>query len=188
MAADPSPVALDHAEPAPLRRMRLVWPLLEQMLTRAYGFRNTPLQFEIDSGGIAVAAWNAFWPDVAAADAHLLVSGKQICAALDGLIERALDADGEAERPGGAGSAARDEWRGEPPEKAADQLPQLAGWLDRLCALLRGVDARAIEIIGLCVEGYTPRDVAQRLGTGLRLVQRLLADVRQQWHASRQVE
>jgi NAD-dependent dihydropyrimidine dehydrogenase PreA subunit len=50
-------------------------------------------------------------------------------------------------------------------------------WLDHLYAVARSVDLRAIEIVGLRLEGCADREIAERLGTGMRLVRRIADDV-----------
>lgn len=165
--------------------MRLLRPLLEQLLVRASRFQETPLQFEMDSAGVAMAAWSSFSADLSAADKHLLSSGLLICEALDLLVAQALgdpnsvvvnDHDLQDFAPPARG-AGRDTQsvRG----AALDSpLVRIAEWFDKLCDSLRAAHPTAIEALRLRVEGYGPRDIGVRMGTGERLVRRLLADVR----------
>jgi hypothetical protein len=173
--------------------MRLVRPLLEELLARASRLRETPLQFEIDTAGIALAAWSSFLIALPEADRQQLSDGKQLRAALDLLIEQALgDTDPHSDTSGyewvdrgqssssscpGAG-AAHDELQ-------QGRLVRIVAWLDELCKVLREIDPMAIEIVRLRVEGYGPRDIADRLGTGTRLVRHLLADARNQLNQAR---
>lgn len=174
-------------DPSPrLRMRRLVRPLLEHLLARASRFQDTPLQFEIDSAGVAVAAWSSFSADLPVADRRLLSDGAQLCAALDLLIEQALedaepfsDVDVDDSRDhvllGDTAKLDIDMAR----DTALDSpLVRIAEWFDGLCGSLRAVHTRATEVVRLRVEGYGSRDIAARLGTGARLVRRLLTDVR----------
>lgn len=164
-----------------LRMERLARSLLEQLLTRAARFQDTPLQFEIDSAGVALAAWSSFWPDVPPEDRHLLSDGKRLCAAVDGLVEQAFEEADARNVANGQGLAVcgtashvfvtRD-------AKSDSPLARISEWLDRLCGALRLAHPRALEVIRLRVEGYAARDIAIRLGTGVHLVRRILADAR----------
>ena len=192
MSVHPLTAPPDGHERRGVRLERLIRPLLQQMMTRADRFRDTPLQFEIDSAGITLAAWNSYVADVSTDDLPLLLDGERLCAALDHLIEQAFD-DGElraamargeeaANRSGPCEDAPPVELAG--PSMPGRRLQLLAEWLDRLCSSLRAVHARAIEVVGLRIEDYTARDIAQRQGTGLRLVRRLLTDARAQHERS----
>lgn len=55
--------------------------------------------------------------------------------------------------------------------------PELGPRLERLWERARGVDPDALEIVRLRHEGFSDRDIADRLGLGLRLVRRIAADV-----------
>ena len=50
-------------------------------------------------------------------------------------------------------------------------------WLDRFYAAARVVDPQAIEIVGLRLEGFDDREIADRLSLGPRLVRRILRDI-----------
>ena len=54
---------------------------------------------------------------------------------------------------------------------------ELAARLERLYVRAREVDPHALEILRLQADGFSDRDVADRLGLGLRLVRRIVADV-----------
>lgn len=81
--------------------------------------------------------------------------------------ERALDAEGD-----GAGGLAALAGREPPPESAAI----FAGELGRLLAALPSDEHKAIAALKL--EEYTDREIADRLGLGLRTVERKLAVIR----------
>lgn len=55
--------------------------------------------------------------------------------------------------------------------------PELGPRLERLWERAREVDPDALEIVRLRHEGFPDRDIAERLGLGLRLVRRIAADV-----------
>lgn len=164
-----------HNAPSNVQMTRLLRPLLEQLLARAGRLRETPLQFEIDSAGVALAVWSSFSAELSAADRHSLSDGARVCDALDLLVACALeDADSHV-RVLSAREAkpAADSVR----EAVLDgPLVRVTQWFDELCGSLRETPFMAIEIVRLRVEGYEPRDIADRLGSGVRLVRRLLAD------------
>jgi hypothetical protein len=172
--------------PPQARLMRLARPLLEQLLARTSRFLETPLQFEIDSAGVAMDVWGSFSADLSAADRHLLSDGAQLRVALDLLIERALeDADPECdilalESPHRwqSSSTVRPDVDSTCSALFHSPLVYIVEWFDKFCSSLRLTHPRAIEIVRMRVEGYAARDIAGRLGMGVRLVRRLLADAR----------
>jgi hypothetical protein len=177
----------------PMQLMRLVRPLLEQFLARVSRLQETPLQFEIDTTGIALASWSSFLVALAESDRQQLSDGTRLCAALDLLIEQALgDTDPQSETNSceSVGCWQSRSSTQQSAEAARSQMQQgplvlIVEWLDELCNLLRGIDLTAIEVVRLRVEGYGPRDIADRLGTGTRLVRHLLADARSQLNQAR---
>lgn len=52
-----------------------------------------------------------------------------------------------------------------------------ADWLDRFYRAARTIDPHVFEIVALRLRGLDERDIARRLGTGMRLVRRILADL-----------
>lgn len=168
---------------------RFVRPLLDQLLGHAAAYQKMPLRFDVDSAGVAMVAWSAFSAGLSSAERIAISDGAVLCAALDLIIEQALDdASCEVGRDrhaamdagrlhGGAASV-----RGQPVDaKPEGPLAHAAKWFDRLCQSLRLVHFRAIEIIRLRVEGYGVRDVALQTDMGVYLVHRILADVRRAW-------
>lgn len=59
----------------------------------------------------------------------------------------------------------------------------LVAWLDRLYRAIRGVHPVAIDILALRVEGYVARDIAERLGLGLRQVHSMMHEMRARWQS-----
>lgn len=165
--------------PHELSAARLVSPLLRRMMVQARRLRDTPLQFEIDSSGIVLAAWSEFCLNVPPEARAPLRTGEQLCGALDLLIRQTLDAAGAAV---GAGAdrprTTADDSNGQRAVAPGPALAMLAQWFDRLCLALQDVDAQAINVLALLLDGYDARDIARRVGRGARLIQRLLGEIR----------
>jgi hypothetical protein len=162
----------------PVRCIRL---LMQRLMAEARRLKDTPLQFQIDGPGIVLSVWEDIWPQLAMRDRTLLADGELLCASLDELLAEACAAD---DAP-----AALDDFFPRSRVNSADveqpanssshnPLPRLAAWFDRGCAAIRFVHPQAIEVMSLRLEGYDARDIAERLGTGARLVRRLLAELR----------
>jgi hypothetical protein len=141
-------------------------PLLQEMLARLRRYRDTPLQDGIDSAGIVQAALRLFSAGPSAAGPGHFPDLKSVQFVLDGLVARALGA-GPLDRAGSNGAG-------------------LAGWLEHLHATLRAVHPAAVEMVGLRVEGCQDREIAERLGLGLRLLKRILRDLRAAWDQAQQ--
>lgn len=133
--------------------------LLQRMLACLRRSRETPLQFEIDAGGIVAAAL---------ADASSAVARDQAGAesALNELIEDLLGVERgvsfapEAVRPAG-----------------------LAAWLARVYRTLRAVHPATIDILALRLDGLEDRAIAGRLHLGLRLVRQITRETRADWES-----
>lgn len=165
-----------------LIQIRLALPLLQQLMAEVRRVRDMPLQFEIDSAAIAVAVWNEFWPRVDMEERSSLSDGRRLCEALDELIRQAVDGGDFNDAVGNVRGRSSDDLRfhGRDASPAdGNPLPALAEWFDRLCSSLRIVNVQAIDAVVLRLEGYDVRDVARRLGTGRHLVQRRLAETRE---------
>ncbi len=161
-------------------------PFLQDILARAHRSGDTPLRFGIDSDGIVHAALKNFLAEQADQQ-ESSQDWETVKAAFDAMLERALlderrqagsicspiaqqshpsDDDGNA-ISGNAGV------------KVNQRAPHpLAAWLERFYDAMRGVHPNAIEIAGLRMEDYTSREIAQQLGLGLRLVKRIIEDMR----------
>ncbi|MCC6420950.1 MAG: hypothetical protein IT429_22165 [Gemmataceae bacterium] len=160
-----------------------VRPFLLEMLARLRSQLDTPLSADTDSVGIVRAAWQQCF----AGAADVASPGRDpdtIVGALESLIHRALGEesghrrDEPAQLCGGPRSPV-----GDCATQVAAWLDQfqLAAWLDRLQTALRRIHPRAVELVGLRLEGVANREIAQRFDWGLRLVQRILHDVRLAW-------
>jgi hypothetical protein len=122
-----------------------------------------------------------------------LADGTRLCAALDLLIEQSLGDTDQQSVTSGYGSVDRRQSPLSTRPRAGTAhgqaqhgpLVRIVEWIDELCNVLRAIDPTAIEILRLRVEGYEPRDIAGRLGTGVRLVRHVLADARYQLNQAR---
>jgi hypothetical protein len=155
-------------------------PLLQEMLARLRRYRDMPLQDGIDGAGIVQAALRSLSAGPSAAESSHLPDLGVVKVILDGLIERALGDEGHSQE-------------GERSVPAAGRLDGAGGngaglavWLEHLHAALRGAHPAAVEIVGLRVEGCQDREIAQRLGLGLRLVRRIIRDLRPAWEQALQ--
>jgi hypothetical protein len=148
--------------------------------------RDTLLQFEIDSRGIVATALENFMQEGNASNRIQWPDGNTLVTALDSLIESALlpeepDHSIETFSPGAPPPTMQSRDRlsaeaGPPPDQSVSL--RLAAWLDSFFTLMRDVDHRALEILSLRLEGFKDRDIAEKLGTGLRLVKQITQDIR----------
>ncbi len=182
----------DMRAEAELDREEKLQPLLREILSRARRARETPLQFGLDSAEIVDAAVNDFLAGSADAELSQLQDWEMVEAVFDILIERALR-DDEAhdgtehrspltQQPRLGDSKVNEDAKAhadEPPEENT-QHP-LVGWLKRSRALMQRVHPAAIQVVELRVNGYQNREIAERLGLGLRLVKRIVDDMRTSW-------
>jgi hypothetical protein len=60
---------------------------------------------------------------------------------------------------------------------APDRPHPLATWLDALYETARHTHPRAIDVLALRVEGWDDREIARKLGLGLRLTVRIRIDL-----------
>ena len=187
---------LKHAvddQPNATRRAQLdldeKWqPVLRQILTDAQRAPDTPLRFGIDSDEIVDAALKSFFIGEATEKAECSHDWEVVRSVFEALLMRALldepdcqvgpwhplmDVQSHASHNAGNGDSRRNGVR----DNKKTQHP-LAAWLERFYARMREVHPSAIEIVRLRMEDYTSREVAQRLGIGLRLVQRITEDMR----------
>jgi len=132
-------------------------PLLQRLLACLRRSRETPLQFEIDSAGIAAAVLADFSPERAK-------DAKRVVGALSALIDECMrgDASGDVDCDRAAASS-------------------LVEWIDRFYRAMRSVHSAAIDILALRVEGFEARDIADRLNLGLRQVHSILREMRASW-------
>jgi hypothetical protein len=66
----------------------------------------------------------------------------------------------------------------EAPEIDGDVVDALASWLEAFIQCLQEIDPLAVEIIALRSEGFNNRAISEGLDTGLRLINRIVEDIR----------
>ena len=145
--------------PGDFRQDEGINSLLLELLDPVRRAHGMPLQFEIDSHRLAASAWGNFLrhypePDI---DQVLRVFERQLAAALG--IDRKRIATLRADIPD-------------------DLVAGTAGWFDLFFRKLRVIDPIALEITGLLLEGFDERSIAEKTETGLRLVKRIVDDIR----------
>ena len=137
-------------------------PLLRKILAFLRRVGETPLQSRIDAVGIARAVLR---------DCPSSLSG-EVNGVLDDLVLRSLRRPPSVpvEDPG---------VKEVPADVEAEEraVQSLAAWLDRFYVDLRTIDPQTFEIVGLRLDGCTSREIAERLGLGLRLVKRIIRDI-----------
>lgn len=162
-------------------------PLVLELLARLRRFRETPLQEDLDSAGIARDCWNSFLSSLPRPEQGAFQDWQATLAALDCLIESVLP---ETPNPAGQLSAQlptpEPDTAGNGPGSSVaghgcQHPPTLAAWLDDVHRSLGEVHSKSFELLGLRLEGYAPRDLAQKFNLGLRQIQRVLGDLRQAW-------
>ena len=132
--------------------------LLHGLLAPIRHAHETPLRIEIDSTGIADAAWQdlvAEFPEVKHDDTAF--SPQALIAGLDGVLGRRSTAENY--------------------HQPADLVSILGDWMQALFESLRSIDPQAIEVAGLKAEGFDHRAISEGLDLGLRLVNRIVSDI-----------
>jgi hypothetical protein len=169
-------------------------PLLQDLLTRVRRTKETPLRFGVEDPGIVDAAVADFLAGDVDVELGRVQDWTVVQGIFDMLIERALDDDDTrqapehrplcVEQPGPGHRDGNDPSTdsAEPPVQTG-QHP-LAAWLTRGRVLMQRVHPLAMEVVELRVQGRDNREVADRLGLGLRLVKRLVGDVRASFDAA----
>jgi hypothetical protein len=152
-------------------------PLLQALLAHVRRARQTPLQFGIDSEGIVAAALK----DLGSSEGRSgpWEDGPIVTAALNKLVDRFLQNEPMSSVTEGRSPRLKPSTRRDSGDTNASH--PLANWLDCLYTTMSDVQPRAIEILGLRVEGFQDRDIAERLGLGLRLVKHIIEDMRVHW-------
>jgi hypothetical protein len=159
--------------------------LLQTLFAGARGVESAPLGFHGGRAEVVRAAWSAFLGHAPWAARE---NGEAICQDLDALLTASLadlyppaacstNLGGDLRRPQrGAADADAEAHPFRSPGEA-----RLAAWLDRTCAVMCGIDPLALEIVEWRLAGADCREMAERLGLGLRFVQRIVADLRAAW-------
>ncbi len=180
--------------PAGLAGAEKFQPLLHELVVRVRRFRETPLQEDLDSQGIAQASLHSFLSGIPEQERGPFRNWETTRTALDSLVLGVLLGDRPSaigHRPSAIGQKDCDSTDSRQPtadsrQPTADgsgsgKPPALAAWLDRFHQTLGEVHPKAFDLLGLRLEGCSNRDLAQRFGMGLRLVQRILGDLRLAW-------
>lgn len=161
-------------------------PLVLELLARLRRFRDTPLLEDLDSAGIAQDCWNSFLSNLPRQEQGAFQDWQATLAALDCLIESALPEtlNPAGQLPGQLPTPEPDASNGPGASVAGPGCkhpPSLAAWLEGVHQSLGEVHSKSFELLGLRLEGYAPRDLAQKFNLGLRQIQRVLGDLRQAW-------
>lgn len=169
-----------------------VLPLLRALISCLRRSLETPLQFEIDSEGIAGFVLKDF-PDVLPGGGASRLGEwewAKVEPVLNALVERLLWEPGKwvdpAPLPGipPPGSNDPNPAVSEAAHALAGGRHPLARWLERFYQAMRQVHPRAIDIAGLRLEGFQERDIAGRIGFGLRLVRSILNGMQANWRTA----
>ncbi|MBI2481136.1 MAG: hypothetical protein HYV60_21620 [Planctomycetia bacterium] len=157
-------------------------PLLLEMLAGVRRHRETTLLAGFDSGGIATAALHSVSIVVPQTALRHLRDMDAVKTSFRMVLKHTLQDQPEhahenrctrhAERGTVASATVSD-----PQDEQV--VRWLAVWLEIFCGVMNGVHPKAIEVVMLRVEGCDNRQVARRLGLPLRLVKRIVHDIRQ---------
>lgn len=143
-------------------------PLLIEMLARVRHTQDTPLDFAIDGQRIATDALRAVEARLDDLDSPG-TAPEQVMQAIDALVRGVL----ETPAPRAAPVA--------PTLDSAPLADRLAAWMEQTHGRMRVVHPMALDILGLLLEGRTSREIAEHMEFGLRLTQRITADMRAAW-------
>lgn len=168
---------------------RWLQPFLLQLIHRVHQrIAGTPLQARIDSEGVVYEALHSFLTGVRKDEFPVLESRDDVKKILTTLVQRTLsDAvrwNNREQRCPAREVASTD---GQPRQsfaeasKTAEVIDDLADWLEKMVAVLRRHDERAIDLVRLSLEGLSNADIAQQLGLGIRRVQVLKQQLRACW-------
>ena len=138
---------------------------LTEMLASIRHSARTPLYFGIDSVQIVAAALRKFDP----AGPELTGDPRRLCADFDRIARSAL----------GCSPATDQGLDDESP--AGDVIPTLAAWFEQRHRTMGSVHPLALDVLALLIEGESPREVAERLDLGLRLIRRIVRDASATW-------
>lgn len=164
-------------------------PLFQGMLSHLQRSRETPLQFEIDSRGIVAVVLEAFPLDgITGHGTDPRDEWKAIEAGLDSLAARTLceePVDSGTQDPDPGATPACSDCNGQGGRGSPGALCEpFAAWLERYYQIMREVSPHAIDIASLRAEGFRDRDIAERLGLGLRMVAWIVREMRSNWETA----
>lgn len=147
------------------------------LLNRMRQLSDVPLQSGINGPAIVRSAWLAGGSMGGAYEPASLPS------TLDELVEEAL-ADRRAQPCDGRTTSAAPEAPAAATPLDEATLETLSQWVERVFSTIRNVHKRAIDVLALRANGLSDREIARQLGLGLRLVQRMVDDIRAAWRAA----
>ena len=163
-------------------------PVLQQMLTAVRRHCETPLLARFDSRGIVDAALTDTPDIVSRAMLGRLQDSLSVETVFDLLIQRALQDERKQKTSRNGAPEPRhlrseegaDDSTGTRESESLDEDThrRLALWLEKFYEVMQDVHPAAIEIVGLRVDGCQDREIAERLELGLRLVKRVVHDIR----------
>ena len=154
--------------------------LMQAILTRLQRYRETPLDFEIDSFGIAVEAMNTLGSGLSEqlSDPNCLIGDLDRFVLQHLAVASPIDAVsciiGAVSCDGPPAALRADHTTLEPAHA-------LARWIESFFHSMRAVDGEAIDLLLQRLQGWPLRSIAQRMNIGLRLTARILSELRQAW-------
>ena len=159
-------------------------PVLQEMIAGIRRHRETPLLAGFDSTGIVDAASQSLLASNPNVKLVHLQDWEAVKLVFNLLVVRAFEDDRDhaedslAVSPNGRGNdrlaSAREQGNG----KVAHPW---AVWLEQLHTVMQEVHPKAIEIMGLRLDGYKNREIAKQLELTVRLVRRIVHDMQQAW-------
>jgi DNA-binding NarL/FixJ family response regulator len=153
-------------------------PLLLEMLAGVRRHRETALLAGFDSRGIVTAALQSVSLVVPQSALNHLRDMDAVKASLRLVLKHTLQAQSECARDN-PGERHMDRPAGVAEMQDEHVIQWLAVWLEIFCGVMNELHPKAIEVVMLRVEGCDNRQVARRLGLPLRLVKRVVHDIRQ---------
>lgn len=126
---------------------------------------DTLLHFEIDSQSIAKDVWANFVASLSATEARQWKDWRTIESTLSNVVQQNLT----------------EQFKNGEQSTIATNTTSLALWLDRLIAVMRGIDQRTLKILALRIEGFDDRDISEQLETGLRCIKQITQEMQQAW-------
>lgn len=151
--------------------------LLLELLEPIRHSDDTLLHFEIDSRAIAEPVWENFVASLSREEVRQWENWEVIRNALSNLVRQTLD-----RHNGGTAIPGIDEEFHPPCDEAAMQ--SLGAWFKRLVDLMQSIDQRTLQILALRIEGFSDRDISEKLETGLRCIQRIAREMQFAWNAN----
>lgn len=162
--------------------------VFHRMLAEIRGCADTPLRCGIDGLGMAGAALTEFTTRMAADTSGLAVTWPMLEATLEELLDQSLVADEPPCRLVGPNMIERipgpvpvHDARitvGDVADTHEEMIQALGAWIDRVFRIMCDLDPISIEVVARRADGWASRDIARSTGLGLRLVRRILDELR----------